>query len=107
MGPSPPQIGHAGEGGLYAELVQDRSFDALAAATGFHHSPATTLRLDLAALTASRRSAMEPLHTPWKPSKPTYGSKVEYLKERRAALAKSHDPRWATRLVFRPSRCIV
>ncbi|KAL4458046.1 hypothetical protein ABPG75_012911 [Micractinium tetrahymenae] len=28
-------IGHAGDGGLYAELVQDRSFDALAAATGF------------------------------------------------------------------------
>lgn len=39
--PSAPlrtQIGHAGEGGLYAEMVQDRSFDALAAATGIHHS---------------------------------------------------------------------
>lgn len=29
------QINHAGEGGLYAEMVQDRSFDALAHATGF------------------------------------------------------------------------
>jgi len=29
------EIGHAGEGGLYAELIQDRSFDALAAVTGF------------------------------------------------------------------------
>lgn len=29
------QINHAGEGGLYAEMVQDRSFDALAHATDF------------------------------------------------------------------------
>lgn len=29
------EIGHAGEGGLYAELIQDRSFDATAAAAEF------------------------------------------------------------------------
>lgn len=29
------QINHAGEGGLYGELIQDRSFDALAATSGF------------------------------------------------------------------------
>lgn len=28
------QINNAGEGGLYAELIQDRSFDALAATSG-------------------------------------------------------------------------
>ena len=36
------QINHAGEGGLYAELLQDRSFDALAIANGFNSSQATT-----------------------------------------------------------------
>lgn len=29
------QINHAGDGGLYGELIQDRSFDALAATSGF------------------------------------------------------------------------
>jgi len=29
------EIGHAGDGGLYAEMIQDRSFDATAAASGF------------------------------------------------------------------------
>jgi alpha-N-arabinofuranosidase len=29
------EIGHAGDGGLYAEMIQDRSFDATAAAFGF------------------------------------------------------------------------
>ena len=29
------EIGHAGDGGLYAEKIQDRSFDATAAASGF------------------------------------------------------------------------
>lgn len=33
--PHAMQIGHAGDGGLYAEMVQDRSFDAVAAAVGF------------------------------------------------------------------------
>ena len=32
------QIGHAGDGGLYAELVQDRSFDALAKISNFSGS---------------------------------------------------------------------
>lgn len=30
-----PQINHAGEGGLYAEMVADRSFDGIAHAMGF------------------------------------------------------------------------
>lgn len=41
------QIGHAGEGGLYAELIQDRSFDALAAASGFATAAGDQYRLDL------------------------------------------------------------
>lgn len=41
------QIGHAGDGGLYGELVQDRSFDALAAATGFADSSAARLAVTL------------------------------------------------------------
>lgn len=42
------EIGHAGEGGLYAELIQDRSFDALAAVTGFSNSEhAPKLEVDL------------------------------------------------------------
>jgi hypothetical protein len=81
-----PQIGHAGEGGLYAEMIQDRSFDALAAATGFHESNATRHALDpapdFAALAAGLRHAMDPAHSPWEPSKPTYSSKVEYNKQR-------------------------
>ena len=39
------QIGHAGDGGLHAELVQDRSFDALAAATGFASGQAPRLSI--------------------------------------------------------------
>ncbi|PSC72825.1 Alpha-L-arabinofuranosidase 1 isoform B [Micractinium conductrix] len=34
----PRKIGHAGDGGLYAELVQDRSFDALAKISNFSGS---------------------------------------------------------------------
>lgn len=71
--PSPPslppphrQIGHAGDGGLYAEMVQDRSFEALATATGFLDSPATRQPLgDWSQLAARHRHPMQPLHTPW------------------------------------------
>ncbi|KAK2080720.1 hypothetical protein QBZ16_000574 [Prototheca wickerhamii] len=41
------QIGHAGDGGLYAELVQDRSFDAIAHASGFALSDIATQPVDL------------------------------------------------------------
>jgi hypothetical protein len=49
------EIGHAGDGGLFAELVQDRSFDALAAAAGFSSSSENGARLevDLGALGAA------------------------------------------------------
>lgn len=47
------QIGHAGDGGLYGELVQDRSFDALAAATGFADSAAHRLTVALPPLGSS------------------------------------------------------
>jgi hypothetical protein len=49
------EIGHAGDGGLFAELVQDRSFDALAAAAGFSSSSKNGARLevDLGALGAA------------------------------------------------------
>lgn len=35
------QINFAGEGGLYAEMIQDRSFDAMALAVGFAPGNAT------------------------------------------------------------------
>ena len=90
--PALPQIGHAGDGGLYAEMVQDRSFDALAAATGFLASPASRLPLDLPALAARHRHPMRPLHTPWdNPSNKTHSSKREYLEERRRDAA--YEPR--------------
>ena len=40
---TPPnaQINFAGEGGLYAEMIQDRSFDAMAYALGFPPANAT------------------------------------------------------------------
>ena len=41
------EIAHAGDGGLYAQLVQDSSFHALAYAAGFLHD-ANATRLDLA-----------------------------------------------------------
>lgn len=43
MFPLRRQIQHAGEGGLYAELVQDRSFDGLAFSGGFHSDPNASL----------------------------------------------------------------
>jgi alpha-N-arabinofuranosidase len=62
------EIGHAGDGGLYAELVQDRSYDALAYAAGFlsPSRPATDrLPVDLAALAASHRCSTDrTLHAP-------------------------------------------
>ena len=36
------QINHAGEGGLYAELLQDRSFDALAMSNDFPNDKETS-----------------------------------------------------------------
>ena len=48
------QIGHAGEGGLYAELIQDRSFDALALQTGLHESDAGQVLVTEAALRAGQ-----------------------------------------------------
>ncbi|PRW58664.1 Alpha-L-arabinofuranosidase 1 isoform B [Chlorella sorokiniana] len=86
------EIGHAGDGGLYAELVQDRSFDALAAATGFLESSERQMRLDCPALLAAHHHPMEPLHAPWRnPSDKVYRSKAEYLQERRADT--NYDPR--------------
>eukprot|EP00887_Chlorella_sp_A99_P001498 scaffold8.g1498.t1 len=57
------EIEHAGDGGLYAEMTQDRSFDAVATAAGFLASPATRLPVDLLALAAGRR----PADRPWAP----------------------------------------
>ncbi|KFM27338.1 Alpha-L-arabinofuranosidase 1 [Auxenochlorella protothecoides] len=57
------EIGHAGEGGLYAELVQDRSFDAIARVSGFASSNAPALPVDLAKLAAQHRDAWTP--TSW------------------------------------------
>ncbi|KAK9803718.1 hypothetical protein WJX73_006123 [Symbiochloris irregularis] len=51
------EIGHAGEGGIYAEMIQDRSFDALAYTTGFLDSPAQTLVLTEGMLSPSNLSA--------------------------------------------------
>ena len=72
-------------------MVQDRSFDALAAATGFHDSEATRLPLDLAILASSHRHAMDPIHAAWEPSQATYSSKRDYLSER--ASRQNYNPR--------------
>lgn len=94
--PKPAQIGHAGDGGLYAEMVQDRSFDALAAATGFLTAPAARQPLDLPALAARHRHPMQPLQTPWvEPGNRTYSSKREYLEELRRGT--DYDPVWVAR----------
>ena len=58
------EIGHAGDGGLYTELVQDRSFEATAAAAGFQRlgqSEPSKLKVDLRSLTAFHRGPMEPI----------------------------------------------
>lgn len=58
-----PQIGHAGEGGIYAELIQDRSFDALAFTTGFLDSPAQTLPLTAQMIAPSNLTVQRPTST--------------------------------------------
>jgi hypothetical protein len=91
--PEIAQIGHAGDGGLYAEMVQDRSFDALSAATGFSAAAAARHPVDLPALAARHRHPMQPLHTPWEnPSNRSYSSKREYLEER--GQDANYDPLW-------------
>lgn len=42
------QIQHAGDGGLYAELVQDRQFGGLAYTLGLFHTSAAHLRVPAA-----------------------------------------------------------
>ncbi len=84
------QIGHAGDGGLYAEIVQDRSFDAIAAATGFQADTANggsvnRQDVDLAALAAAFRPADQPIRHEWSGGAKTYASKREYLDERAAS----------------------
>ncbi|PSC67243.1 Alpha-L-arabinofuranosidase 1, partial [Micractinium conductrix] len=86
-------IGHAGEGGLYAELVQDRSFDALAAATGFHASPDPRLPLDLPMLAATHRAPDVPVPPPTWDSGASFSSKGDYLKAQQDRLGAGHDPR--------------
>ncbi|KAL4437047.1 hypothetical protein ABPG75_004186 [Micractinium tetrahymenae] len=86
------EIGHAGDGGLYAELVQDRSFDAIAAATGFHAAPARRAAVDLSALAAAHRRPDQPLQAPWKdPQDRSFSSKEEYLRQLRQG--SDWDPR--------------
>lgn len=57
----PPQIGHAGDGGLYAELIQDRNFDAVAHASGFSLSSAgqDTQELDLDVVRSQNHGAWD------------------------------------------------
>lgn len=81
------QIGHAGDGGLYAELVQDRSFDALARVSGFgggvggsagpppSQQRPQRLPVDLAALAAQHHDGARPL----------YRSKADFLRSRQRA----------------------
>ena len=79
------QIGHAGDGGLYAELVQDRSFDGLARATGFNNQPGLQHQtVDLAALAARQRSVQEPSAA----GRGSFRSKQEYLRSRRQLNAR-------------------
>ncbi|PSC67081.1 Alpha-L-arabinofuranosidase 1, partial [Micractinium conductrix] len=81
------------EGGLYAELVQDRSFDALAAATGFHASPDPRLPLDLPMLAATHRAPDVPVPPPTWDSGASFSSKGDYLKAQQDRLGAGHDPR--------------
>lgn len=84
--PGDPQIGHAGDGGLYAELVQDRSFDALAAATGFRAGAAARLPVDLGQLAAShRRTLHRNAPTPEDAVQGTFRSKADYLRQQAGA----------------------
>lgn len=39
------QIQHAGDGGIYAELIQDRQFGGLAYSLGLFHTDATELKV--------------------------------------------------------------
>jgi len=80
------EIGHAGDGGLYAELVQDRSFDAVAAATGFLADDANygeRLEVDLLSLAAAERRATDPVAHPWQARNATYRSKQDLLRHTR------------------------
>lgn len=58
------EIGHAGDGGLYAEMIHDRSFDATAAASGFSLTSSTRLPLHLNELAARHPSPLQPLKGP-------------------------------------------
>jgi len=93
------EIGHAGEGGLYAELIQDRSFDAIAMATGFLHpdpsshtaARAEWLPVDLEALhKGQQQQRTAETIRPKESSSPDYDYKMrrEYLQSR-AATAKN------------------
>lgn len=91
--PTAPQIEHAGEGGLYAEMVQDRSFDAVAMAAGFLSTNTTHQAVNLAALAAQHHHALETLGEPWDPKLKVYASKSEYLLERAAAAGEGSGTR--------------
>ena len=82
LSPLQSQIGHAGDGGLYAELVQDRSFDALAHASGFALSDVATQPVDLEWLRGSFHGAWDQLATA-----PRVGAEEGPVTSRRDALA--------------------
>ena len=73
------QINHAGEGGLYAELIQDRSFDALAYTTGFAASQAEALELTPEVLRASAQP--KPLQQAYEPMQGARPDSSALLKE--------------------------
>jgi hypothetical protein len=56
-----PQINHAGEGGLYAEMIQDRSFDALAITSNFWGSGAESLEISTEAFRSTRSPEQRPV----------------------------------------------
>lgn len=78
---TPPQIGHAGDGGLYAELVQDRSFDAIARASGVGAAVngAGSIPVDLEELARLHRHALDPIPPPPLNTSGTFRSREELL----------------------------
>lgn len=55
------EINHAGEGGLYAEMIQDRSFDALAITSNFWGSGAESLEISTEAFRSTRSPEQRPV----------------------------------------------
>ena len=81
------EISHAGDGGLYGELIQDRSFDALAKAYSFHAEGQQLKKLiDLTAVPHASSTFGHLNATEDPPLRWPYESKKEFVKSRPSSL---------------------